>query len=191
MGSFLLLVLISVISMIIGLLAGFIVANKRFRNTLTVAFKSIVRVFSKTLKRVLNPKFDLVRIERDENFSSLPRDIKLEQADQLTIDIVYEFKHRLQQYFGHKLKAVYLYGSRARGDYGPDSDIDVAVFVSGISTDYLSKHNKEVARLTTEFLFDYGMYIQPRIFESGSIENPENYPQSYLIRAILACGILL
>ena len=40
-------------------------------------------------------------------------------------------KAMLAEGFGPRLKAVVLYGSEARGDSGPDSDIDVLVLLDG------------------------------------------------------------
>ena len=37
----------------------------------------------------------------------------------------------LENLLGEQLEAVYLYGSHARGDAGPDSDIDVLVVLKG------------------------------------------------------------
>jgi uncharacterized protein len=37
----------------------------------------------------------------------------------------------LEQILDDRLEAVYLYGSQARGDAGPDSDIDVLVVIRG------------------------------------------------------------
>lgn len=45
-----------------------------------------------------------------------------------------ELKQGLAQIYGDKLKAVYLYGSYARGDYREGSDVDVMIL--------LSKYNK-------------------------------------------------
>jgi predicted nucleotidyltransferase len=36
-------------------------------------------------------------------------------------------KRRLERRFGERFVAIYLFGSRARGDHEPDSDVDVAV----------------------------------------------------------------
>ena len=41
-----------------------------------------------------------------------------------------ELKKGLQQIYGDKLKAVYLYGSYARGDYRQGSDVDVMIILN-------------------------------------------------------------
>jgi predicted nucleotidyltransferase len=40
-------------------------------------------------------------------------------------------KTRLEAVYGERLRGVVLYGSEARGDAGPDSDIDVLVLLAG------------------------------------------------------------
>ncbi len=42
-------------------------------------------------------------------------------------EILQRLKAGLEKIYGNQLKGVYLYGSRARGDARPDSDVDVAV----------------------------------------------------------------
>jgi len=45
--------------------------------------------------------------------------------------VLRELRQRLSSLYGQRLKAVYLYGSHARGEADEDSDIDVAVVLEG------------------------------------------------------------
>jgi len=46
-----------------------------------------------------------------------------------TADLLNEIKKRLEQAHGSRLRGVVLYGSEARGQAGPDSDVDVLVLL--------------------------------------------------------------
>jgi predicted nucleotidyltransferase len=46
-------------------------------------------------------------------------------------ELLRQIKERLKAVHGDRLKGVILYGSQARGDYRPDSDIDVLVLLEG------------------------------------------------------------
>lgn len=50
----------------------------------------------------------------------------MKPADRLDI-----IKNRLEKVFGDRLQGAILYGSEARGESGPDSDIDVLVLLEG------------------------------------------------------------
>lgn len=45
--------------------------------------------------------------------------------------ILRQLRQEFSKLWGKKLSAVYLYGSRARGDAHPDSDVDVLVVIRG------------------------------------------------------------
>jgi predicted nucleotidyltransferase len=46
-------------------------------------------------------------------------------------ELLRQIKARLKAVHGDRLKGIVLYGSQARGDYRPDSDIDVLVLLEG------------------------------------------------------------
>jgi len=50
--------------------------------------------------------------------------------------ILAELKERLSEAYGERLHAVVLFGSEARGDARPDSDIDVVVVLDKLAGDY-------------------------------------------------------
>jgi len=52
-----------------------------------------------------------------------------------TEQILQQIKARLQSAHGDRLRGVVLYGSQARGDAQPDSDVDILVLLDG-DTDY-------------------------------------------------------
>ena len=62
-----------------------------------------------------------------------------------------ELKAGLVRIYGDKLKAVYLYGSYARGDYRPGSDVDVMILLS----DY--KNYWEELRRSTDLASDISL----------------------------------
>ncbi len=84
------------------------------------------------------------------------------------------------------VQRIELFGSRARGDADPDSDMDVLVIVDDLSPeleDYISECAWEAG-------FEYGIVLVPVVFTRDEWENgPERY--SLLAEAIRAEGIRL
>ena len=72
----------------------------------------------------------------------------------------------LRTYYGPRLERAVLFGSRARGDFQPDSDYDVAVFLH----DYrdLWTELRPLAEITTDILEDSGEVISAKPFPAGS-----------------------
>jgi predicted nucleotidyltransferase len=64
---------------------------------------------------------------------------------------VQECVARLRQALGAKLMSVWLFGSKARGDYGPDSDIDLLVVISEIDWSCWDQIRLIAARLSLEY----------------------------------------
>jgi len=76
------------------------------------------------------------------------------------------FRTALDQLYGERLERVVLYGSRARGDYRPDSDYDIAVFIE--KPDSFADELRRLAGVTTDILLDTGALISAIPFRAGA-----------------------
>lgn len=89
----------------------------------------------------------------------------------------------LHMVYGESLDRVVLFGSRARGDFRPDSDYDVAVFIRnpGSRWDEMGR----IAHVTTEFLLDTDAFISAKPFDASRYDGDT----SPLMRAIRRDGV--
>jgi len=80
-----------------------------------------------------------------------------------------------------------LFGSRARGDADPASDMDVVVILNGPLNE---KIKEEVSECAWQAGFEYGIVLVPVVFTRDEWENgPERH--SLLVQAVEAEGVLL
>ena len=79
-----------------------------------------------------------------------------------------EFSARIRAALGSNLLELRLFGSKARGDSRPDSDLDVLVVVTG---DRVGAED-----LAIDIAFDINvasdLYISPRVVTAGSLTDP-------------------
>jgi len=68
-----------------------------------------------------------------------------------------ELKEGLIRIYGDKLKAVYLYGSYARGDYRQGSDVDVMIVLNNYKS--YGKEIDRTGKLTSNLSLEYGISI--------------------------------
>lgn len=108
--------------------------------------------------------------------------------DPFAMEVVGELKRRLQRRFGNRLAAVYLFGSRARGDHRPNSDADVAVFVRDEDRDefYVVK---DVIEDGYDLLLERGLYIQPWVFDEEVLTYPDRAKLPGLENSVLRDGV--
>ena len=62
---------------------------------------------------------------------------------------------RLASAFGDRLRLLRLFGSAARGEYGPDSDLDVVVVIRGLRDD----DTRLATRIASELGIEHGVLI--------------------------------
>lgn len=80
--------------------------------------------------------------------------------------ILARFRAAIDEIYGDRIERVVLYGSRARGDYRPNSDYDVAVFIRGAESFY--DESGRLAAVTTDILYDTGAVISATPFPAGA-----------------------
>lgn len=108
--------------------------------------------------------------------------------DPAALDAARALKVRLVRRFGDRLTAVYLFGSRARGDHRPDSDADIAVVLKG-TIDHPFAVRRTLIEDTYDLLLERGLYIQPWAIEEASLSHPEHPSAIPLAQAVLREGI--
>ena len=94
------------------------------------------------------------------------------------------FVEKLLQRFNGRLLSAILFGSRARGEAGPDSDMDVLVVVD---SDDLQVR-KEIRHLAVEVWLEHGIYLSTRVWSRAHLRELEGL-QTMLFRNIERDGI--
>ncbi len=176
------LVLLTGTGLFAGLVIGILIMDRPTRRAAKTLICSFVRYNQKKWKRLDLPVVDIGKVQQDEEFAFLNVDEKLKRADVNAIAAARELKQHLCNKFGSNVEAVYLFGSRVRGDYQPDSDVDVGIFVCDADLDF-ARFEQEVFRQTTLLLLKYGLYFQPRILKSKPNQ------ASYLVWVIQNSGL--
>jgi len=94
------------------------------------------------------------------------------------------FVEKLLQRFNGRLLSAILFGSRARGEAGPDSDMDVLVVVD---SDDLQVR-KEIRHLAVDVWLEHGIYLSTRVWSRAHLRELEGL-QTMLFRNIERDGI--
>ena len=82
----------------------------------------------------------------------------------------------IKKIYGSHVRQIILYGSYARGDFRPDSDIDIMILVDMSDID-LKSYGEKLSYMTYDFNLDHDIDIKP-IAKSEEIFNKwvVNYP---------------
>lgn len=81
-----------------------------------------------------------------------------------------DFAHRVRTALGDQLVELRLFGSRARGDAGPHSDIDVLVIVNGKSERW--RLATAVSEVAFDVNLDHDVFISPVIVSETVVRDP-------------------
>jgi predicted nucleotidyltransferase len=91
---------------------------------------------------------------------------------------------------GYAVDEVRLYGSRVRGDFRPDSDVDLAVVLHGPRGDFW-KIGKAMSDITFDVIVETGVMVSAYPLWGDDLDHPERARNPALIRNIQREGIRL
>jgi len=83
-----------------------------------------------------------------------------------------------------------MFGSRARGDHRPDSDLDLAVVLNGQRGDFIDT-KLDMAGVAFDVLMETGVLVQAFPIWDGDLEHPERFTNPALIQNIVEDGVRL
>ncbi len=91
-------------------------------------------------------------------------------------DLIEQYVEKIKKIYGSHVKQIILYGSYARGDFRPDSDVDIMILVD-ISDLELKSYGEQLSYMTYDFNLDNDIDIKP-IAKSEELFNKwiVNYP---------------
>lgn len=109
-------------------------------------------------------------------------------VDESTQKAVTAFMGRISARY--PVRQAILFGSRARGDFGSGSDVDIAVLLSGKPGDFLDT-KLTMADIAYDVLLESGLRIQPLPIWQEEWDRPESYSNPRLLHNIEREGVLL
>lgn len=87
-----------------------------------------------------------------------------------------EFKNALNKTFSGSIKTMLLYGSKARGDYTKESDLDVFVLID--KGDF--EIRDQIVDLAYDFFLKYGVLISPRVINMNEYELLDRWQTAFI-----------
>lgn len=86
--------------------------------------------------------------------------VELEQLSQKEQEAINSFLHKLEKRYTERILSVRLFGSRARGEARPDSDVDIAVIVDQDDPEL----RRSIRFLAVDVWLEHGLYISTRVW---------------------------
>lgn len=91
-------------------------------------------------------------------------------------DMLKQYISEIQRLYGAHLHQIILYGSYARGDFTPDSDIDLMILLD-LSDSEIKEYGQRLAYMTYDFNLDHDTDIKPIVKDKNHFEKwVINYP---------------
>ena len=91
-------------------------------------------------------------------------------------EILQFFSRSVKMILGKSLTKIIVYGSYARGDFGPDSDVDIMILLD-MSDMELKSYSQQLSYLTYDYNLDHELDIKPIAKSEKHFQKwMENYP---------------
>lgn len=110
----------------------------------------------------------------------------MNKKDERINKILSEVEKKTRGLFGEKIKKIILFGSYARGDFNPDSDVDILIVVED---DDLRLYRKARVKIISEFLNKYNILLSIRIVSNKSFSRYKMISPFY--QNVIKEGIIL
>ena len=75
-------------------------------------------------------------------------------------DLMEQYVEVIKRIYGTHVRQIILYGSYARGDFRPDSDVDIMILVD-MSDLELKAYAQQLSNMTYDFNMDHGIDVKP------------------------------
>ena len=98
-----------------------------------------------------------------------------------------DFAAAVRRHYGDRLRGLYLFGSRARGDHTPESDADVAVVLADGGWRFWDE-KKTLIHLSYDLMVDTGADIQAWPMRESEWLQPERHHNPAFATAVRAEG---
>lgn len=100
-----------------------------------------------------------------------------------------DFAAAVRAHYGDRLDKIVLFGSRARGDDGPQSDADLAIVIDGSGWRFW-REKWVLAEMAYDALMDAGLEIQPWPVASSEWDDPKSHRNPRFVEAIKRDGLV-
>ena len=101
-------------------------------------------------------------------------DLMLGYLNQVEEEAILKLKDSLQDFLGNRLVIFILYGSKARGDFDNDSDIDILLIVDNLDLDTKDNIRDIIVDVRLDYLLPFSVHINSREYYNQQIHNSIN-----------------
>ncbi|NOY35562.1 MAG: nucleotidyltransferase domain-containing protein [bacterium] len=91
-----------------------------------------------------------------------------------------DFKAKLSDKFKRDIVSVQLFGSKARGDFNEDSDIDILVVLKQPTESQINY----IYELATSLIGEYGVYLSVKIFSEKEFNYYKSIPTRFIMNVL-------